>query len=182
MERMITQLLDVTRARLADGIPVERGEEQDLATIVAKIVDEARAAHPARAIQVHAEPCQVRIDVDRFEQVISNLLGNAIAHGDPARPIHVDVACRGPMASVSVHNFGSPIDADHLPRLFDPFKRAVWRKGRADGLGLGLYIVERIVAAHGGTIEVESTEQTGTRFEATFARYDRKGRNRRVRS
>jgi signal transduction histidine kinase len=170
MERMITQLLDVTRARLADGIPVERGAEQDLATIVGKIVDEVRAAHPTRSIEVRAEPCRARIDADRFEQVISNLLGNAISHGDPHRPIRVEVATRGPLASVGVHNYGPPIDPELVPRLFDPFKRAVWGKGRVEGLGLGLYIVERIVAAHGGKIEVESTKEAGTRFEAIFAR------------
>jgi signal transduction histidine kinase len=170
MERMITQLLDVTRARLADGIPVERGAEQDLATIVGKIVDEVRAAHPTRSIEVRAEPCRARIDADRFEQVISNLLGNAISHGDPQRPIRVEVATRGPLASVGVHNYGPPIDPELVPRLFDPFKRAVWGKGRVEGLGLGLYIVERIVAAHGGKIEVESTKEAGTRFEAIFAR------------
>jgi signal transduction histidine kinase len=170
MERMIAQLLDVTRARLADGIPVERGEERDLAAIVTKIVDEMKAAHPTRTIEVRAAPCKARIDSDRFEQVISNLVGNAIAHGDPKRPIRVDVEPRGPMASISVHNYGAAIDPELLPRLFDPFKRAVWRKGRADGLGLGLYIAERIVTAHGGNIEVESTSETGTRFEAIFAR------------
>ena len=170
MERMIAQLLDVTRARLAEGIPVERKEEQDLATITAKIVEEVRAAHPGRPIEVRAAPCKARVDPDRIEQVISNLVGNAIEHGDPKQPIRVDVAIRGSLASVSVHNEGTPIDPELLPRLFDPFKRAAWRKGHSGGLGLGLYIVERIVAAHGGKIEVESTAESGTRFEAIFVR------------
>jgi signal transduction histidine kinase len=170
MERMIAQLLDVTRARLADGIPVERRAEQDLATIVTKIVDEVRAAHPGRPIELRVASCKARVDPDRFEQVISNLVGNAIMHGDPQRPVRVEVSAQGDLASFSVHNFGPPIDPELLPRLFDPFKRAVWRKGHTDGLGLGLYIVERIVAAHGGKMDVASTEETGTRFEAIFAR------------
>ena len=168
MERMIAQLLDVTRARLADGIPVERGEERDFASIVNKIIDEMRAAHPSRIIEIRAEPCPVRVDNDRFEQVISNLIGNAIAHGDPEQPIRVEVAPQGSLARLSVHNYGPAIDPELLPRLFDPFKRAVWGKKSTEGLGLGLYIVERIVAAHGGSIEVTSTLETGTRFEATF--------------
>ena len=170
MERMITQLLDLTRARLADGIPVERGDERDLGSIVGKIVEEARAAHPSRTIDFHVEPCSVKVDVDRFEQVISNLLENAIAHGDANTPIRVEVAPSGSMASLRVHNYGTPIDPELLPKLFDPFKQALWAKGRAHGLGLGLYIVERIIAAHDGTLAVTSSAETGTRFEATFAR------------
>jgi signal transduction histidine kinase len=169
MERMIAQLLDVARARLTDGIPLQR-EERDLVPIVAKIVDEVRAAHPTRIIEVKAESCKAWVDPDRFEQVISNLLGNAIAHGDPARPIRVNVGPCGEVASVGVHNGGPPIDSELLPRLFDPFKRAVWRNGQSDGLGLGLYIVERIVAAHGGHIEVDSSAENGTRFLAMFGR------------
>jgi signal transduction histidine kinase len=166
MERMISQLLDVTRARLADGIPVNRSEGHDLVALASKIVEELRAANPERRIDLRAEgKCPARLDADRLEQVISNLVGNAVVHGDPASPITVTVSRRGELASLSVHNFGRPIDSQLTPALFNPFKRRENGHDRPSGLGLGLYIAERIVSAHGGTIAVESTVDRGTRFE-----------------
>ena len=94
MQRMVDQLLDMTRARLAGGIPVTLTSDPiDLVPVVSKIVDELRAAHPSAAIDVSVEgECSARIDPDRFEQVVSNLLGNAITHGDATKPVRVDLA------------------------------------------------------------------------------------------
>jgi signal transduction histidine kinase len=172
MERMIEQLLDLTRARLAGGIAVTRGPEQDLAPLVAKIIAELKGAHPTRGIELHLQgPCMASVDADRFEQVVSNLLGNAIMHGDKERSIAVTLDARGSGAVLSVHNFGPPIETDLMPFLFDPFKRGRSPKDtRPGGLGLGLYITERIVGAHGGTITVASSLEAGTRFEAVFPR------------
>jgi signal transduction histidine kinase len=172
MERMIEQLLDLTRARLAGGIVVTRDAKQDLVPLVSKIVTELKVAHPTRTIDVRAEgACMAGVDADRFEQVVSNLLGNAIVHGDKERAITVTIDARGDSASLSVHNFGPPIEAELMPLLFDPFKRGQRpRENRPGGLGLGLYITERIVSAHGGAIVVTSSVQDGTRFEATFPR------------
>jgi signal transduction histidine kinase len=168
MERMIGQLLDLTSARIAGGISVTRNN-QDLVPLVSKIVDEVRLASPERTIDVEVDgPCEACVDGDRFEQVASNLLGNAVRHGDPEKPIHVAVVPRGRVASLRVHNYGAPIDPAFMPLLFDPFKRGEKSQGRSDGLGLGLYITERIVNAHGGRIEVESSVETGTCFEAVF--------------
>ncbi len=170
MERMIEQLLDLTRARLAGGIAVTRGAPQDLVPLVSKIVTEMKGAHPTRAIELQAEgPCIARVDPDRFEQVVSNLLANSLTHGDKERAITVSLAARGEVAALVVHNFGPPIEPELMPLLFDPFKRGQRpRESRPGGLGLGLYITERIVSAHGGTISVESSVQKGTRFEALF--------------
>ena len=152
MERMIGQLLDVARARLAGGIPVSRAPRVDLVALMTKIVEEIRAAHPTRAIELRVDnPCLADVDADRIEQVISNLLGNAVTHGDAAQPVAVSVALRGGVASLAVHNSGKPIEPAVLAALFDPFTRfnPSARKS-SDGLGLGLYIAERIVSAHGG--------------------------------
>ena len=169
MEKMIAQLLDVARARLAGGIPVKRAA-QDLVPLAMKIVEETRAANPGREIIVQAEAgsCAAFVDGDRFEQVLSNLLGNAVTHGDAERPIAVGIAPQRGMATAFVHNFGQPIEASLLPALFDPFKRGAHTEGAHEGLGLGLYIVDRIVHAHGGTVTVESAIETGTRFVASF--------------
>jgi signal transduction histidine kinase len=168
MQRMIEQLLDLTSARLAGGIPIKR-RQQNLVPLVSKIVDEIRVNNPTRLIEFCADgPCDASVDGDRFEQVASNLLGNAVQHGDPKRPIRVTVAARDGVAIIGVHNYGTPIDSDLVPLLFDPFKKGEKPRSRSDGLGLGLFIAERIVAAHRGKIEVESSHDAGTRFEARF--------------
>jgi signal transduction histidine kinase len=171
MQRMIDQLLDVARARLADGIAVTRGAPQDLRSLLDKIVEELRVVHPdCRIDSRDSGPVVGSVDADRFEQVISNLLGNALAHGDRARPITISVEQSGDHVRVSVHNFGRPIEPAFMPLLFDLFKRPKTSRTSTQGLGLGLYISERIVRAHGGHIDVESSEQGGTRFEAIFPR------------
>lgn len=84
-------LLDLTRARSTDGIPVALSAQPvDLRGLVTKIVDEVRVAHPTSTIDIRVEgDCSARIDVDRFERVVSNLVGNAVAHGDTTKPIRI---------------------------------------------------------------------------------------------
>jgi signal transduction histidine kinase len=174
MQRMIEQILDMARDRLTSGIAISRTAARDLVPLVGKIVEETRLAHPERRIELRSEGrCLASVDADRFEQVVSNLLGNAATHGDPARPIVVRVArVEGAdseaQVTFSVRNYGTPIDSSFLPLLFDPFRRQRKPEGRSAGLGLGLYISERIVRAHGGTIRVESSEKEGTLFETVI--------------
>ncbi len=150
MQRMIEQLLDLTRARLAGGIPLVRTDAVNLVPLVTKIVDEIRVAGLGCAIDLEVEgQCTARVDADRFEQVVSNLVGNAVAHGDPARSIRVLLAARPGATRLTVHNFGRPVDPEFIPLLFNPFARGGHLQARSDGLGLGLYIAERIVSAHG---------------------------------
>jgi signal transduction histidine kinase len=171
MRRMIEQLLDVTRAKLSSGMPIDPRDEPDLAPRVLKIVDEILLAHPSRVIEFRADrPCPAQVDGDRFEQVLSNLLANAVAHGDPERSITVTLQAPAGRTRLRVHNHGKPIDPDFLPLLFDPFRRGCSPQGRSDGLGLGLYISQSIVHAHGGEIHVESTADAGTTFEVTVPR------------
>jgi signal transduction histidine kinase len=170
MQRMIDQILDLSRARLAGGIPVEPGEPRDLAQLVGDIVEETRAAHPTRTIELSTSASVARVDADRFEQVVSSLLENAILHGAPNEPVRVEVAARGAFVSLRVHNAGAPIDAEGREHLFNPFQRGVRPRTGKGGLGLGLYISERIVGAHGGSIKVESDATSGTTFEACFPR------------
>lgn len=167
MQRMIDQLLDLTRARLAGGIPVHLGDTPvDLSPLVTKIADEVHSAHPDRAIEVSLDrECRARVDTDRFEQAISNLIGNAVTHGDPTKTIRVALTSRGGSAVIAVHNFGPPIDPSFMPLLFNPFARTEKFRGRSAGLGLGLYISERIVSAHRGELVVQSSEDRGTCFE-----------------
>jgi signal transduction histidine kinase len=173
MQRMIDQLLDVTQARLAGGIPVSPSkDERDLVALVAEVVDDMRAAHPTRVIEIVAPtPTMVRLDADRFERVVANLVCNAVTHGAVDAPVRVELTATEAAVTLRVHNDGRPIDPALLPRLFDPFKTAAQPRKRPAGLGLGLYISESIVRAHGGTIHVESSVERGTTFEVSLPRH-----------
>ncbi len=164
MSRLVGDVLDFTRARLAGGIPLNV-VPTDLAECVHGAIEECRLAHPDRTIefrqQIHSP---VFCDSDRIAQCIANLVGNALEHGDPAKPVDVSVTERGDDAIVSVHNEGAPIPAELLPHLFEPFRRGAGNGGSSGGLGLGLYIANAIVVAHGGGIEVRSDAAGGTRF------------------
>jgi PAS domain S-box-containing protein len=176
MQRMIEQLLDLTRARLAGGIPVALSDDEvELAPLVSKIVEEVRVANPLLRIELEAQgSCAARVDSDRFEQVISNLLGNAATHGDAARPIKVALEAKEGSVRLSVHNHGRPIDPAFLPLLFNPFARGEKPQGHSAGLGLGLYISERIIDSHRGQLFVHSTPEAGTRFEVILPRRERR--------
>ncbi|MGH7328267.1 MAG: ATP-binding protein, partial [Polyangiaceae bacterium] len=165
MQRMIEQLLDVTRARLSNGIPVNLGP-CDASLLVASIIEEAKGATPDRVILFTTEgSCPALLDADRLGQVVSNLLGNAITYGDPQKAIEVTARREESRIKISVRNFGSPIDDALLPQLFEPFTRRPAAASRSAGLGLGLYISDQIVRGHGGSIRVSSSAKEGTCFE-----------------
>ena len=171
MSRMIEQILDLTRTRLADGLRVVPAPIE-LQTVIGIVVDELRAAFPKRAIDVHCPPLVGRWDQDRLEQVFSNLIGNAIEYGAPERPVTVTARAAGDDVQVEVHNHGPPIPQALQAMLFDPFRRGEResKSPSASGLGLGLYISSEIVQAHGGTIEVRSRPEEGTTFRITLPR------------
>jgi len=169
MERMITQLLDFTRARSGGGIALLR-EPADLSVICAQVVDELKTAHPQRQIEMTVTgDARGLWDVDRMAQVFSNLIANAITYGSCDTPVQISVVATPPQVICTVRNHGAPIPAELIPYLFDPFRRARQAKAAAaQGLGLGLFICHQIVAAHGGTTVVESTESAGTQFTVTL--------------
>jgi signal transduction histidine kinase len=169
MQRMIEQIHDLTRSRLSSGLVISRNAEHDLVSMVTRIIDQLRTANPAQRFELRAEAsCNALVDENRIEQVICNLIGNAIAHGDPDQPVRVAIWSTETAAHLTVHNFGLPIDPEFLPRLFEPFKTGRKPQGQSAGLGLGLYISERIIAAHGGTLEVDSSLDSGTCFRITL--------------
>jgi len=170
MSNMVGQLLDLTRSRLAGGIQIER-RPIDLCGVVSEVVDELRRAHPGRQITWNARAgIHAAVDRDRLAQVASNLVGNALEHGDPTRPVTVALAPSGDWVQLSVHNDGRPVPPDQLPFLFEPFRRTMIRGERSKGLGLGLYIAQQIITAHGGRIDASSTAEAGTTFTVAFPR------------
>lgn len=168
MTRMIEQILDLTRSRL-DGIEINVAPMNLCETLTA-IVDELRPAHPTRVVLLRCPPLFGTWDGDRLEQVFSNLIGNALVHGDEAQPVTVEARAEGRTVVVDVHNDGPPIPAHVQSRLFDPFRRGdrESRTAKTAGLGLGLYISHEIVGAHGGTIEIRSAAGEGTTFRVTL--------------
>lgn len=169
MSSMIEDLLDLTRARLAGGIVLKR-ETGDLGAVFDRVVQEHRAAREGREITL-AQHGQLtgEWDAERLGQVASNLIGNALKHGVPAKPVEValDGSC-SEAVTFTVSNAGD-IPADILPNIFDPFRSARREEGRGNGLGLGLYIVQQIVQAHGGCVDVQSGNGRAT-FRITVPR------------
>jgi PAS domain S-box-containing protein len=157
MSRMLAQLLDLTRARLGGGFPIER-VPTDLRDVCRSVVEE------------FASPIQLEIvgdvagswDPDRLEEALSNLVGNAVEYAASGSTVRV-VARPGEAGQVvvEVRNEGEPIPAHVLPTLFEPFRRGKPNEPSAGGnLGLGLYIAKQIVLAHGGTLDARSADGT----------------------
>lgn len=173
MQHMIADLLDFTRSRLGGGIPIVRSETS-IDRVVHDVVDEITAAHPGRAIKLDARGGKTGAwDSERIGQVLSNLIGNAVEHGDPAGAVSVTTYGDDSEAVVVVHNRGPVISPEQLDGIFGPMKGTSATgnaAGPAGNLGLGLFIAERIISAHGGRIEVQSTEAEGTTFTVHLPR------------
>jgi signal transduction histidine kinase len=173
MNRMVGDLLDFTRSRLGSGIPIERAP-MDLAKEAANAVEEIAAAHPHSVVQLETSgDLRGKWDCPRISQVLANLLGNAVQHGSPKTPITVKVQAEANEAVLQVHNRGLAIAKEDLQEIFSPFKRlksGETSSGASSSLGLGLYIAERIVSAHGGSIDVRSSEPAGTSFTVHLPR------------
>jgi len=172
---MVGDLLDFTRGHLGGGIPIERAR-MSLGKVVHDVVDEIRAAHPEEKIQVESRgETKGRWDPARLGQAIANLVGNAVQHGAEGTTVTVVVGGTRHEARVAVHNRGTVITPERLNGIFTPLRvRPLPSKAAPGGpigsLGLGLYIAERIVSAHGGHIDVESTEEAGTTFTVRLPR------------
>ena len=165
MSRMIEQILDLTRTRLVGGLELTPSSF-DLRDAIRNVVEELRAAHPSRPIELSCPPLPGSWDRDRLEQVFSNLVGNAVLHGDPTKPVRIQAQQEVGAVLVAVHNEGPPIPTELQSVIFNPFRRGERdsRTAKTSGLGLGLYISNEIAVAHGGRIEVRSNVAEGTTF------------------
>ncbi len=169
--RLIRDLLDFTQARMGGSIPI-RPSPADLHELTLLVVEEARVANGEREIQVSQNgDGRGQWDADRIAQVVSNLVTNALKYSPENTPVRVETVGSGERVVLRVHNEGEPIAADLLPRIFEPLRRGKRRASRSDrSIGLGLYIVRELVLAHGGTVDVSSTEAEGTTFTVSLPR------------
>ncbi len=173
MEDLISNLLDVTRARFGSGLPIVR-KMMNMGFIARQIVDEVQVVNPSRTLELTLSGNLMgEWDKARIGQVFSNLLGNAIQYGFQGSPIRVDLKGHPDAVILSVTNDGITIPAEKKGIIFDPLTRGLPDSNTmppAGNLGLGLYITKEVVIAHGGTIEVTSSDLLGTMFTAVFPR------------
>ena len=163
MSELIDNVMDLARDRLGSGMGVEREPTTGLADDLEQVIQEISVTHKDVEIRKDINITgDVTCDASRIGQLLSNLLANAVMHGDPAQPIDVQASNQEGRLTLSVANAGDPIPEDALVHLFQPFFRGKVRDSR-HGLGLGLYIAHQIAVAHGGTLNVKSDSRE-TRF------------------
>jgi signal transduction histidine kinase len=169
MTQMVDDLLDFTRGRLGAVIPVEP-TPLDLRKVLLASVEEVKASRPDTVVNLDLDGDLRGVwDGPRLSQLWSNLLGNAVDHGSATGSITVTANGAADEVVCSIHNQGVPIPEAELRHIFNPM--VTFGADRAgDHLGLGLYIAEQIVKAHGGSIEVESTPEGGTTFTVHLPR------------
>lgn len=171
MNQMVLDLLDFTRTRFGDRIPIVR-VETDARKVVHDVIAEVAATYPS--VSVHVETSgdlHGTWDGDRLTQALINLVANAAQHGSDKSPIMVVARGLDREVEIAVRNEGPVIPSDEFEQIFEAMKHSRGDSSRdRRHLGLGLYIVDRIVDAHGGAIDVESTKQTGTTFTVRLPR------------
>ena len=174
MKSLINDLLDYTSTRSGHGLTV-RLAACDLHTICEEAIDAARTAHPQQPFTAElAGDLVVQADEKRLEQVLSNLLNNAVQHGFRGSPIGLTAHGDADSVFVTVKNLGRPIPPESMATIFEPLVQVTVAWGEADrahsSIGLGLFIVREIVRGHHGSIDVASFETSGTVFTVRLPR------------
>jgi heavy metal sensor kinase len=168
LSNIVRALLMLSQAE--SGQLVLQKTQLDLAELARDLVDEHQIPAEAQGVRLSAEipePCPIYADRTQIERMLSNLLGNAIKYTPAGGEVRVNLNCQDDLVKLIVEDTGVGIAPDHLPHIFDRFYR-VPSADPEKGLGLGLSFVAWIVKAHGGTVEVESELQKGTRFVVTL--------------
>ncbi len=174
MQQMVTDLLEFARVSFGQTIPIER-TPMDIEQVVRDVAAEARAASPRREIKTKfVGDLSGQWDRERLIQALGNLVGNAVQHGSPSGPVSIAAHGDADTVEVAVHNYGPSIGSEQITRLFEGMNGVASHDGNdRRHLGLGLYIVDKIVAAHGGVIDVQSSDERGTTFTVRLPRRPR---------
>lgn len=156
MKALLDDLIDFNRTTLGLGIKINLADV-DLPALLRDEVEQLRAAHPSRQIELEITGgTRGNWDGVRLQQLVRNLVVNAINYGATDKPIHVVVSGAEADVTIEVKNTGSAIEKEILNQIFDPLKRGLGRDDSGAGLGLGLYIVREVARAHGGDVTVRS--------------------------
>jgi signal transduction histidine kinase len=158
---LLDQLLDASR--IDAGKLMLKQEPTDLAELVHAVVAQMHQLAPERTIEVSARPVSANVDRLRLEQVLTNLVDNALKFSPPERPIGIEVSTQDVSARLMVWDRGVGVPPHRRSGLFERFHQA-HGEGRGGGLGLGLYLSQQIVELHGGQIRAEFPDEGGSRF------------------
>jgi signal transduction histidine kinase len=172
MDSIVKGLLDYARARAGALVRLER-ELADLAALTARVVEDQEVVFPSRVIKQDVTGNTTgQWDPARLEQIVTNLISNALRHGAPETPVVVQIDGSATDAvEMAVHNHGPIIPPDLLAHIFEPFQIGPRPEGTPRrSIGLGLFIVKEFVTAHGGSVGVESKADAGTRFTVRLPR------------
>ncbi|RKG69276.1 GAF domain-containing protein [Corallococcus sp. CA054B] len=168
--RLIRDLLDFTHVRTGMALPV-KPQPMSLHEVAEQVVDEVRLTAQGRSLDLVCEGCgKGRWDPDRIAQVLTNLLTNAVQYSEQDALIRVEVRGDEREVVLAVTNPGTPILPALLPVLFEPMTRGTTEGSEHRSVGLGLFIVNQIVRAHGGVVDVVSTAEAGTTFRVHLPR------------
>ena len=171
MNQMVADLLDFTRTRFGDSMPLVRSDV-DARKLLNEVVAEVAATYPSARVRVEtAGNLHGSWDGDKLTQALINLVANAAQHGSDKSPIMVEARGSDREVEIAVQNEGPEIPPDKIARIFDAMKHSVDDRSRdRRHLGLGLFIVDKIVQAHGGSMDVTSSRQSGTTFTMRLPR------------
>lgn len=173
--RMISDLLELGAARLGQRVPVTP-VDMDLGVLADEVVQEVALSFPDRRVEVRREgDLRGRWDRDRLAQLLTNLVTNALKYGAPREPVDLETRGDENAVVIRVRNGGAPIPPEALPHVFEPLRARDERwngseHGAQRSVGLGLFIVREIATAHGGTVDVASTPESGTTFTVRVPR------------
>lgn len=172
IKNMIEDLLDVARTKLGGSLPIEVSPT-DIVKVCCAAVNELRVAHPSVMLVTHVPPTLIGSwDPSRLRQLATNLLKNAIQHGDATKPISLSIKEERERVLLEVFNKGKAIPEGMMKTLFEPLARgeSTSREQRGASMGLGLFIANTIARAHRGTINVDSSADCGTTFTVCLPR------------
>jgi signal transduction histidine kinase len=166
MSALIDDVRDFSAAIRGDGLGVEMTDVLNVTSALTRVIQELEDAHPdCKIVSTLCADRPVHCDLGRLQQLASNLLANALTHGQPKVPVELTAYCEHEDLILQVWNAGESIPHENIEKIFEPFWRPA-TSARRTGLGLGLYICSQIVRAHDGSLAVESTAALGTLFTA----------------
>ena len=170
MKALLDDLVDFNRTKLGLGINIALADV-DLAAAFVDELEQLRGAHPGRRLELEVVgDTRGRWDRLRLQQLLRNLVSNAIKYGAPGEPIRVVLAGEETDVRIEVGNSGPGIQSSALDEIFDPLKRGpAQNHDTGNGLGLGLYIVREVARAHGGEVDVRA-DNTETVFVVRLPR------------